>query len=169
MQVLNVSTGTTVTTPIPGGQPSGFYGFFTDDGRLLAVMLPSGAIGVYDTQSQKLTVIPGTILANDVAMTFGWLDGSHRLVIEAAPGNSNSDRAQIAYWQPGDTRLRVATISIPGGEAMVFDGPNQPHHMSHEERARYRNSSLRSGSPIGSEPGNRPATALLIADHLAVR
>lgn len=115
MQILTVSTGTTVTTPIPGGQPSGLDGTFSDDGKLLAVTLPSGAMGVYDTQSRALTVILGTILASDVAMTFGWLNGSHRLVIAAAPGNSNSDRTQIAYWQPGDARLKLATISIPGG------------------------------------------------------
>jgi hypothetical protein len=125
MQILTVSTGKTVATPIAGYQPSGLFGTFTDDGRLLAVMLPSGATVVYDIQRQDLTMIPGTILANDVATSFGWLDGSHRLVIEATPDKGSSARTQIAYWQPGDSRLRVATFySFPGASSIVFDGAN---------------------------------------------
>ena len=125
MQILNVTTGKSVTTPVPGGQPSGLFGTFTDDGRLLALQLPSGAVGVYDAQRNALTVIPGTILANDIGMTFGWLNGSYRLLIEAAPGNSSSDWTQLAYWQPGDARLMVATFLIPdGGSSIVFDGFN---------------------------------------------
>jgi hypothetical protein len=105
-----------VITPIPGGQPSGLFGTFTDDGRLPAVMLPSGAIDVYDTQRHTLTVILGTMLAKDVAEGQGWLAGSHRLVI-VADNASKSDLTEVAYWQPGDTR--------PGGEsAAVFDGLN---------------------------------------------
>jgi hypothetical protein len=149
LRILNVSTGKTVTTPIPGGQPLGLFGTFTDDGKLLAVTLHSGAIGVFNTQSRTLTVVPGTtLLARAVpgrtVMTFGWLDGSQRLVITAAPDRcpnnsepipqagptarclfNNSLPTQVAYWQPGATRLRLATIPIPGGMwAVVFDGDN---------------------------------------------
>jgi hypothetical protein len=35
--------------------------------------------------------------------------GTHRLVIAAGP-NTRPGPAQLAYWQPGDTRLRIATI-----------------------------------------------------------
>ena len=116
-QVLNVSTGKSVTLPIHGSQRPGI---FSDDGRLLAVQLPNGgALGVFNTQSRTLTVIPGTALRSSVAMSFSWQNGGHRLIILAAPGNggypSSSDATQVGYWDPGDTRLRVATIHPPGG------------------------------------------------------
>jgi hypothetical protein len=125
LQILDIATDKTVTTPIPGGQPSGLGGTFTDDGRLLAVTLSSGAIDVFDTQRHTLTVIPGTIVANDIPGSQGWLAGSHRFLVVVGPPDSSSDLTQVAYWQPGDTRLKVATFSIPGGEsAVVFDGLN---------------------------------------------
>jgi len=48
-------------------------------------------------------------------MSFSWQNGGHRLIVLAEPGNSCSDTTQLGYWDPGDTRLRVATIQIPGG------------------------------------------------------
>jgi len=119
-QVLNLSTGKSMTIPISGQ----LSGIFSDDGRLLAVQLPNGgALGVFDTETGALTVIPGTALRNDIAMSFWWQDGGHRLVVMAAPGdggnNRSSDATQVAYWQPGDIRLRVATIQIPGGMSAV--------------------------------------------------
>jgi hypothetical protein len=129
-QVLNVSTGKSVTLPIHGGPQ--LSGLFSDDGRLLAVQLPDhgacnatltgstcsgtgGALGVFDTETGAFTVLPGTVLRFSVATSFSWQNGGHRLIVLAEPGNSCSDTAQVGYWDPGDTRLRVATIQIPGG------------------------------------------------------
>ena len=140
-QVLNVSTGKSMTIPIHGGQLSGF---FSDDGRLLAVQLPDhgacqatptgstcsgigGALGVFDTETGAFTMLPGTALRFSVAQSFSWQNGGHRLIVLAEPGNSFSDTTQLGYWDPGDTRLRVATIQIPGGGlgAVVTAYPGQ--------------------------------------------
>jgi len=127
-QVLNVSTGKSVTIPVSGQ----LSGIFSDDGRLLAVQLPShgacnatltgstcsgadGALGVFDTETGALTIIPGTDLRFSMAMDFLWQNGGHRLIVLAAPGTSSSYTTQVGYWDPGDTRLRVATIHPPGG------------------------------------------------------
>jgi hypothetical protein len=109
VQILNVSTGTTVTTPIPGRNPAAMSAVFSDDGRLLAVQLPGREIEVFDTGSRTLTAIPGTALSGADWQNFGWQAGSHRLVISAGP-NSTTGPAQLAYWQPGDAALRVATV-----------------------------------------------------------
>ena len=113
-QVLNVSTGKSVAIPIHGGQLSGF---FSDDGRLLAMQPVNGdgPLSVFDTQTRALNVIPGTALRFSEAESFSWQNGGHRLIVLAEPGNSFSDTTQLGYWDPGDTRLRVATIQIPGG------------------------------------------------------
>ena len=70
---------------------------------------------MFDTETGALTIIPGTDLRFSMAMDFSWLDGGHRLIVLAAPGNSSSYTTQIGYWDPGDTRLKVATIQPPGG------------------------------------------------------
>jgi hypothetical protein len=131
-QVLNVSTGKSVTIPASGQ----LSGIFSDDGRLLAVQLPDhgacqatptgstcsgtgGALGVFDTETGAFTMLPGTVLRFSVAMSFSWQPEGHRLIILAAPGNSSSFTTQVAYWDPGDTRLRVATIHPPGGVVTV--------------------------------------------------
>jgi len=110
-----VLTGTSVPTPIAGGQPSGLTGSFTDDGTLLAVRLTDQQLAVYDTSSGELTVIPGTALSNNDWQTFSWLNGSPTLVVAAGPGRDDTTGPagpdQIAYWQPGDSRLRIATIT----------------------------------------------------------
>ena len=117
-QVLNVSTGKSVAIPIHGGQLSGF---FSDDGRLLAMQPDNGdgPLSVFDTQTRALNVIPGTALRFSEAESFSWQNGGHRLIVLAEPGNSFSDTAQLGYWDPGDTRLRVATIRITGGLGVV--------------------------------------------------
>jgi len=117
-QVLNVSTGKSVAIPIHGGQLSGF---FSDDGRLLAMQPVNGdgPLSVFDTQTRALNVIPGTALRFSEAESFSWQNGGHRLIVLAEPGNSFSDTTQVGYWDPGDTRLRVATIQIPGGMGAV--------------------------------------------------
>jgi hypothetical protein len=38
-----------VRTPIPGGHPSNLNGTFSDDGKLLAVQLPTGLVAVFNT------------------------------------------------------------------------------------------------------------------------
>jgi len=118
VQILNLSTGTTVTTPIPGRNPNALSATFnnaalnaafSDDGRLLAVQQPSREIQVFDTATRILTAIPGTALSGADWQNFGWQPGGHRLVISAGP-NGTVGPAQLAYWQPGDAVLRVATV-----------------------------------------------------------
>ena len=112
VRLLNVLTGTSVTTPIAAGQPGGLTGKFTDDGTLLAVQLTDGQLAVYDTSSGQLTVIPGTALNNNYWQEFSWLNGSHTLTVAAGCGRCNATGPeQIAYWQPGDSRLRIATVT----------------------------------------------------------
>ena len=59
-----------------------------------------------------LSAIPGTALSSGHWQNFGWQPRTHRLVIAAGPNNQPRP-AQLAYWQPGSTRLRVATIHNP--------------------------------------------------------
>jgi hypothetical protein len=123
VQILNVSTGTTVTTPIPGldtAPPNcpgvqvcpGLNPAFSDDGSLLAVPLPGRRLEVFDTASRTFTAIQGTALNSAEWQRFEWQAGGHRLVISAGPNNLPGP-AQLAYWQPGDTHLRIATIHNP--------------------------------------------------------
>ena len=123
-QVLNVSTGKSLTIPTHGGQ---FPGVFSDDGKLLAMQPASGngPLSVFDTDTGAFTVLPGTVLRFSIAMSFSWQPEGHRLIILAAPGNSTSNTTQVAYWDPGDTRLRVATIHPPGGVYTVTVYPGQ--------------------------------------------
>jgi hypothetical protein len=109
VQILNVSTGTTVTTPIPGRNPAALNATFSDDGRLLAVQQPGQEVEVFDTGSRTLTAIPGTALSGADWQYFDWQAGGHRLVIAAGP-KSRPGPAQLAYWRPGDAALRVATV-----------------------------------------------------------
>jgi hypothetical protein len=109
VHILNVSTGVDVTTPIPGGRPSSLNGTFSDDGKLLAVQLPTGPVAVFNTVTGRLAVIPGSALSHAEWMHFGWLGAGHRLVLVAGP-NSTVGPVQVAYWQSGNRRLRVATI-----------------------------------------------------------
>jgi hypothetical protein len=109
VQILNVSTGKTVTTPIPGRDSASLNAAFSDDGRFLAVQAPGREIQVYDTATRTLTAIPGTALSSAEWQNFGWRPGGHRLVITAGPNNTPGP-AQLAYWQPGNAVLRVATI-----------------------------------------------------------
>jgi len=111
VQIMTVPAGTTMTAPVPG-DPTAVKAAFSDDGRLLAVQLPGQPIEVFDTASRTLTAIPGTGLSAADWQNFGWQSGSHRLVIAAGPNNQPGP-AQLAYWQPGAARLRIATIHNP--------------------------------------------------------
>jgi hypothetical protein len=109
VQILNVPAGTTVTTAIPGRNPAALNATFSDDGRLLAVQAPGQQIQVYDTAARTLTAIPGTALSSADWQNFGWHAGGHRLDLSAGP-NTPAGPAQLAFWQPGDAVLRVATV-----------------------------------------------------------
>ena len=112
VQILNVSNGQNATTPIPGGDPAALNGTFSDDGRLLAVQLPSRELAVFDTDTRTLTPIPGTALSSAESLRFNWQNGGYRLIITAGPHNQPGP-LQLAYWQPGNARLKVATIRDP--------------------------------------------------------
>jgi len=118
VQILNVSTGQTATTPIPGGDPASLNVGFSDDGRLLAVQLPSRELAVFDTDTKTLTPIPGTALSSAESLQFNWQHGGYRLIITAGP--NNQPPLQLAYWQPGQARLKVATVQNPS-EAMELE------------------------------------------------
>jgi len=106
LQILNVATGNTVMTKLPGGLSSQLGETLTDDGKLLAAQLPGRDIQVLNTSTGAVTVIPGTAVSNADWQNFSWQNGAHRLIVTAGPSNGPGP-AQIGYWQPGDTRLRV--------------------------------------------------------------
>src|SRR5215472_16116801 len=121
LQVTNVPSGKTFTTPIPGRQPDALNATLSDDGRLLAVQLPSGELAVYNTVTRSLIRIPGTAISKADFEYFDWQNGGHRLIIRAGP-NSGPGPDQLAYWQPGDAHLHVATIRDPGEMAQIETG-----------------------------------------------
>src|SRR5215469_1204607 len=109
VQILNLSTGLSVTTPILGADLSYQNGTFSEDGTLLAVQRSGGPVAVYNTVTGKLTVIPGTALSQADWQNLGWQGAGHRLVLSAGSNNSTAS-CQVAYWQPGDRLLRVGTV-----------------------------------------------------------
>ena len=63
---------------------------------------------VFGTASRALTAIPGTALSSADWQNFGWQAGPTGSYSQ--PARHPAGPAQLAYWQPGDTRLRIATI-----------------------------------------------------------
>ena len=55
MQILNVTTGGSLTTPFPGSRPATLTASLSADGTLLAALLKGGALGVLDTATGALT------------------------------------------------------------------------------------------------------------------
>ena len=111
LQILNVQTGLNVTTAVPAGPANSSPNeSFSDDGKLLAVVLPSGLLGVLNTSTGALTVIPGTAVSSAEAQTLRWQNGGHRLIITTGLANGTGP-VQIACWQPGQSRLRVTTVT----------------------------------------------------------
>ncbi len=113
LEITNVSTGKTVTTSIPGGQPANLSAALSDDGRLLAVQVPGQELEIVNTDTGSMTRIAGTALSGADFESFDWQNEGHRLIITAGP-NAAAGPDQIAYWQPGQTHLHVATIRNPG-------------------------------------------------------
>lgn len=110
LEITNVSTGKTVTTSIPGRQPSNLNTALSDDGRLLAAQLPGGGeLTIVNTGTGSETRVPGTALRMADFENFDWQNAGHRLIIVAGP-NSRPGPDQIAYWQPGDTHVHVTTV-----------------------------------------------------------
>lgn len=121
VQVTNVATGKTLTTPIPGAQPGNLNATLSDDCRLLAVQLPTGEIAVFNTVTRSLTQIPGTALSKADFEYFTWQNGGHRLVIAAGP-SIGPGPDQLAYWQPGDAHVYVTTIRNPSELEQIQTG-----------------------------------------------
>jgi hypothetical protein len=112
LEITNVSTGKTITTPIPGSQPPNLLIALSDDGRLLAVQVPGQELDIINTATGAMTRITGTALSGADWETFDWQNEGHRLIIMAGPTNA-AGPDQIAYWQPGDIRIHVVTIRNP--------------------------------------------------------
>jgi hypothetical protein len=122
--------GTTATIPLPRGTWASNEGTFSSDGQYLAFPLWAGTapdgepaltrIAVIDLTSRRLLVVPGSTLCWDVTkgvLSFGWQPGGHRL-IAVLPGSGET--IQVASWQPGQSRLWVATTQIPPGTSAVL-------------------------------------------------
>jgi hypothetical protein len=130
VHVLDLLTGTTATIPIPRGTWASMNnGTFSSDGRFLALLLSAGAapdgaavltrIAVIDIASRRLLAVPGTTLSGAAAggLSFGWQASGHQLIaVLPRPGQT----IQVASWQPGWARLRVATARIPRGASPVL-------------------------------------------------
>ncbi len=123
LRLTSMLTGVSVAVTLPRNTRA-FGGTFSADGRLLAIAMSTSAthggevtqarLGVIDTTSGRLTVLPGTSVraVTEDLLTFGWHAGGDRLV--AIAGHLDGP-AQIAYWRPGDEHLRVARIVPPPG------------------------------------------------------
>jgi hypothetical protein len=122
LQILNLATGDTVTTRVLGSQVATPQPALSDDGKLMAVRLAHGPVGVLDTGNGELTVIPGTALSNAAWLKIGWLGETHRLVIIAGQ-QANPGATQFGYWQPGQTRLTLAPPSNLVSTELPYDVP----------------------------------------------
>jgi hypothetical protein len=122
LQILNLTTGDTVTTRIPGSQLATPRPVLSDEGKLMAVRLAHGPVGVLNTGNGELTVIAGTALSNAAWLKIGWQGESHRLVIIAGL-KANSGFVQFGDWQPGETRLRLAPPSVMYATELPNDVP----------------------------------------------
>ncbi|MGO8957117.1 MAG: hypothetical protein ACLQFR_07095 [Streptosporangiaceae bacterium] len=105
---------------LPGSRPVALKAGLSADGTLSAALLKGGALGVLDTATGALTVTPGTAIRSPVNLTFGWLGQSHRLMVTTTLSHV---AIQFGYWQPGDTRLLVATETAADAEELIFSLP----------------------------------------------
>lgn len=120
LQILNVTTGASLTTPFADSGPAPLTASLSADGTLLAAMLTDGSVGVLDTATGALTVIPGTAISSPADLTLGWLGQSHRLMVTATFSHT---ALQFGYWQPGATHLFVATGTTADAEELDFSLP----------------------------------------------
>jgi hypothetical protein len=122
LEITNVSTGKTVITSIPDSSAN-LNAALSDDGRLLAVQVSGQELTIVSTATGSVTRIAGTALSTSAVEDFDWQNTSHRLIVTAWP-SSQAGPDQIAYWQPGDTKLHVATIrdvsELPAIETGAF-------------------------------------------------
>jgi len=141
LQILNVATGKNLSTSIPAGPQTAFGGnaTFSDNGQLLRFATPSGAtaqccrtygaVAIVSTSSgRSLAVIPG--LSKSRWQIVQWLAGGPALLVADGPARGDglgsytgvdptSPPPQIGLWQPGDTRVRVATLT-PGPQVRLL-------------------------------------------------
>jgi hypothetical protein len=114
MHILNVATGATVTVPITGAQAAGMRLVMSDDGSLVATLPLNGYVDVISTANGALTRIRGTYLNFNSWQTIQWQGASHELLIFAGPGRGPDSNpptwAQVGYWRPGTTSLRLTTM-----------------------------------------------------------
>jgi len=112
------------------GRSKTYAGAFSPDGRLLALLLSNRmtATGrgrafrlvVATLASGQISPVPGTTIAGQVGIAFGWQPRSHRLIADVSVGN----QWQIAVWQPGQARLSTALARVPYDSWPVIDqGP----------------------------------------------
>lgn len=102
-------------------------GTFSADGRLLALQVTTDVqrdgsaaatrLEVINTASGRVTVLPGTTINALIGVRFGWQASSDRLLAAIA---LPSGLAELASWQPGDTRLSVQAVRLPTGTAPVL-------------------------------------------------
>jgi hypothetical protein len=76
--------------------------------RLEVASVPSG----------RLTAVPGTFVSSDALVGFGWPADSDSLVAEFI----FTTKAQLASWNPGDSRLAVTVIPPGPGQASLVVG-----------------------------------------------
>lgn len=124
VQILNVATGKSVPTPLPAGPSPPFgTGSFSDDGQLLAYKAPvsrscacewGGPVDVYSVGIGRLLQEIPEVSASEWEVA-GWLNGGPELMVASGPATGYHETprppTQIGIWQPGDTMLRVATVT----------------------------------------------------------
>jgi len=129
LRVLDLPGGRVDEIPLPGRSKT-YAGAFSPDGRLLALLLTNRmtATGrgrafrlmVATLASRQITPVPGTTIAGQVGISFGWQPRSHRLIADVSVGN----QWQIAVWRPGQARLSTALARVPYDSWPVIDqGP----------------------------------------------
>jgi hypothetical protein len=107
VQILNVATGVNTATPLAASQHDIGSGSFSDNGQYFAYDAVSGAVDILTlSTAASLTVVPA--LNNDDAAASGWLNGGPTFLVEVSVPYWRP--IQFAIWQPGDTRLRVASV-----------------------------------------------------------
>jgi hypothetical protein len=128
VHMLDARSGRQISVRMPA-MTWGFDGTFSPDNRFLALQLSTshvngGAafradVAVIDTATGQLMVLDGTAESPNARdqWTFGWQAGADQLVI-ALP--QRGTRFQLATWRPGQSQLRVATISLPRGTYPVL-------------------------------------------------